>query len=263
MTDEKPTRTIEQTIEIDAPIEVVWKAIAEGDELAKWFSLDARVTPGVGGKVWMSWPGMEGEAPITVWEPEKRLQTQEGAGAHLMSIDWFLEGKGGRTTLRLVHSGFSAAADWDDQYDDTSRGWAVFLGNLRHYLQRHRGARCRQIIIPVPIDIPVDEAWQRFVGPQGLALDVSALRVGLRYQATAASGDTLEGVVDLLVPPHAFGATVAGWNDAMLKLDFPGCGGGKKQCWFVILTYDLPDEQVEGIRGRWTSMLKGLFVRSA
>ena len=37
MTDEKPTRAIERTIEIDAPIEVVWKAIAEGEELAKWF----------------------------------------------------------------------------------------------------------------------------------------------------------------------------------------------------------------------------------
>jgi uncharacterized protein YndB with AHSA1/START domain len=260
MSDEKPTRAIERTIEIDAPIEAVWKAIAEGEELSKWFSLDAKVTPGVGGSIWMSWPGMEGSTPITVWEPGKRLQTGEQAGPVLMSVDWFLEGKGGKTLLRLVHSGFGADAAWDDQYDDTSRGWAVFLGNLKHYLQRHRGASCRQVIIPVPIEIPVEEAWARFVGPKGLALDAAGLRAGDRYATTAASGDRLEGVIDLMAPPDGFGATVAAWNDAMMTLDFPGCGPGKKQCWFDILTYDLPAEQVEDLRARWTTLLTGLLA---
>ena len=142
MSDEKPTRAIERTVEIDAPVEAVWKAISEGEELAKWFALDARVKPGVGGEVWLSWPGMEGASPISVWEPGKRLQTREEHGPVLMTVDWHLEAKGGKTILRLVHSGFGADAAWDDQYDDTSRGWAVFVGNLKHYLERHRGAPC-------------------------------------------------------------------------------------------------------------------------
>lgn len=263
MDDEKPTRSIERTIEIDAPVDVVWKAIAEGEELAKWFALDAKVTPGVGGSIWMSWPGMEGSTPITVWEPGKRLQTGEQAGPVLMSVDWSLEGKGGKTILRLVHSGWSADAEWDDQYDDTSRGWAVFLGNLKHYLERHRGAACRQVIVPVPIDIPVEEAWSRFAGPQGLAIDPTALRAGGPYATTAATGDRLEGVVILHAPPSAFGATVAAWNDAMLTLDFPGCGPGKRQCWFVILTYGLPAEQVEALRTRFSSLLTGLLATKA
>jgi hypothetical protein len=162
-----------------------------------------------------------------------------------------------------VHSGFSADAEWDDQYDDTARGWAVFLGNLKHYLERHRGAACRQVIIPVPIDIPVEEAWARFVGPKGLALDVAGLRAGDRYATTAATGDRLEGVVILHAPPSAFGATVAAWNDAMLTLDFPGCGPGKRQCWFVILTYGLPAEQVEAMRTRWTALLTSLLAMKA
>jgi uncharacterized protein YndB with AHSA1/START domain len=260
MTEEKPRRSIERTIEIDAPVEVVWKAISEGEELAKWFPLDARVTPGVGGTVWMSWPGMEGESPITVWEPNSRLQTQEGAGAALMSVDWFLEGKGGKTVLRLVHSGFGAGAEWDDQYDDTSRGWSVFLRNLRHYLTRHRGKRCRQVIVPVPIETSVTEAWQAFARGLGLA---GGLREGERYAATAASGDRLEGVVDLSAPPDVFGATVEAWNDALLRMEFHACAPGQKQGWFVILTYGLPDEEVEAIRERWTPMVKGLFARSA
>jgi uncharacterized protein YndB with AHSA1/START domain len=258
-------RVIEQTIEIDAPVEVVWKALTEGEELAKWFPLEARVRPGVGGAVWMSWGGgMEGEAPITVWEKDRRLQTTEGGGERpLMSVDWYLEGKGGRTILRLVHAGFGADASWDDQYDDTTRGWRIFLGNLRHYLVRHRGARCRQIAIAAPLSIPVDEAWGRFTGPRGLGLDGGGLREGARYSATAGNGDRLEGVVELLAPPHAFGATVEAWNDAMLKMDFQGCGGGRKQCWFVFLTYGLTEDEVEGIRARWTPLLQGLFAGGA
>lgn len=260
MSDDKPTRAIEQTIEIDAPIEAVWKAIAEGEELAKWFPLEARVTPGVGGEIWMSWPGMEFATPITVWEPQKRLQTRSEWGPQVMSVDYFLEAKGGKTILRLVHSGFGADAEWDDQYDDTSRGWSVFLRNLRHYLGRHRGAKCRQVIIPVPIEGTVEEGWQAFA--RGLGLGAS-LQEGERYAATAMSGDRLEGVVGLMDPPRAFGATVDGWNDAMLTADFQGCGPGQIQCWFVILAYGLPDEQVEAIRERWTPMMKGLFARTA
>ncbi len=261
--DEKPTRAIERTVEIDAPVEAVWKALSEGEELAKWFSLDARVTPGVGGEVWLSWPGMEGAAPITVWEPGKRLQTQEKHGPVVMSVDWHLEAKGGKTLLRLVHSGFGADAEWDDQYDDTSRGWAVFVGNLRHYLERHRGAVVRQVMIPVPLEVPVDEAWRRVLGPRGLALAEPALSVGGRYATTAATGDRLEGVVDLLAPPRVFGGTVAGWNDALLRMEFQGCGPGKVQCWFVILTYAMAEAEVEAIRARWTALLTPLFGAAA
>ena len=255
MSDEKPTRAIERTVEIDAPIEVVWKAISEGEELAKWFALDARVKPGVGGEVWLSWPGMEGASPISVWEPGKRLQTREEHGPVLMTVDWHLEAKGGKTILRLVHSGFGADAAWDDQYDDTARGWAVFLGNLVHYLERHRGSAVRQIMIPVPIETSDRRGVAALRRTAGLALDATALAAGGRYASTAANGDRLEGVVDLLAPPRAFGATVAAWNDAMLTMDIQGCGPGKKQCWFVILTYGVPDAEVEAIRARWTALL--------
>jgi uncharacterized protein YndB with AHSA1/START domain len=260
MTDEKPTRSIEQTIEIDAPVEAVWKAIAEGEELAKWFALDAKVTPGVGGEVWLSWPGMEFGTPITVWEPQKRLQTQSQRGPQLVSVDYFLEARGGKTILRLVQSGFGAGAEWDAEYDDTARGWRVFLRNLRHYLTRHRGQKCRQVLITVPIEgRTFEEAWQAFT--RGLGLGAS-LQEGARYAATANNGDRLEGVVGLAAPPRALGATVAAWNDAMLTADFMGCDGSV-QCWFVILTYDLAEEKVEAIRERWTTLLKGLFARTA
>ena len=47
-------RAIEKEIELNAPVEAVWMALTDGKELARWFPLEARVTPGVGGEVFLS-----------------------------------------------------------------------------------------------------------------------------------------------------------------------------------------------------------------
>lgn len=75
MTDEQPkTRSIVHEIEIDAPIETVWKALTEAEELTRWFSELARVTPGVGGSYWVSWgEGQSGESRVEAWEPGRRI----------------------------------------------------------------------------------------------------------------------------------------------------------------------------------------------
>ena len=43
-----PTRTQTHEIAIDASEEAVWKAIADGEELTRWFVDAAKVEPGVG-----------------------------------------------------------------------------------------------------------------------------------------------------------------------------------------------------------------------
>ena len=108
-----------------------------------------------------------------------------------------------------------------------------------------------------------EEAWTRLMGPRGIALDTTGLAPSGRYATTAATGDRLEGVVDLLAPPRVFGGTVAAWNDAMLRMEFQGCGPGKVQCWFVILTYGMPEADVEALRARWTALLTPLFGPSS
>ena len=41
--------------------------------------------------------------------------------------------------VRLVQSGLSADANWDEMYDALVDGWTYFLFNLAFYLARHRG----------------------------------------------------------------------------------------------------------------------------
>ena len=66
------TRQQTHEIVIDAPIEAVWKAITDGEELTRWFVEEATVEPGVGGTITISWGGGdEGESRIEAWEPNQ------------------------------------------------------------------------------------------------------------------------------------------------------------------------------------------------
>lgn len=99
----KETR-IEREIELNAPVEEVWKALTDPEQLKRWFPLEARVTPpqGTGGKdgsSFLSWgPGCEGEAKIVAWEPNKRFAWQEETAL----IEFTLEARGEKTILRLL-----------------------------------------------------------------------------------------------------------------------------------------------------------------
>src|SRR5262249_48486691 len=158
MTEEKTdTRSHVHEIEIDAPIEDVWKAISEADEVTKWFSEEARISPGEGGSYWVSWrEGVEGnEQRIDVWYPRRRLRVsnipppKDPNAAPLTTpivMEYTLESRGNRTILRLVHSGIPTAKDWDGFYEGTDYGWDMFFRGLRHYLEKHRGKQRRHFM---------------------------------------------------------------------------------------------------------------------
>lgn len=174
MTEQKRDRAFDMTFEIDAPAEAVWKALTDAAELCNWFPLDARVKPGEGGSIFLSWgPVCEGEAPITLWAPNKRFQWTEQFTPKDQSepvpvtIDYTLEAKGGKTVLRLVHSGFGRGEGWDGFYDSISRGWKIALHGLRHYLHHHRGEKREVIWVRKTITLSPDDAAKRIIGPEG------------------------------------------------------------------------------------------------
>src|SRR5262245_8221050 len=123
-------RKLDQSISINAPAAQVWKAIAEAEGIRNWFSFDAKVEPGVGGKIWWSFgPGMEWDSPITIWEPGKHLQTASDMGPDLppFAVDYIIEGKGDTTVLRIVTSGFGDDKGSDEMYYGMEAGWSYFL----------------------------------------------------------------------------------------------------------------------------------------
>ena len=180
------------TIEIDATVDEVWKALTDARELERWFAGEAKIEPGVGGKIWISWGGgMEYEERIEVWEPGRHLRTGsdrgEGAERIHMSLDYTLETRGGRTVLRLVHSGFGSDASWDQEYDSTERGWTIFLWLLKYLLERG-AAPAKTVMIGRTLPVSRDAAWERLTGPGGLDTQGEVfLQHGKSEQAVALS----------------------------------------------------------------------------
>lgn len=273
MTGEKTrsgTRSVEKELEIDAPLEAVWKALTDAEEVKRWFALDARVSPGVNGSLWWGWgEGVEWPSKIEIWEPNRHLRatytfapTREKGSEFPspLAMDFYLESRGGKTVLRVVHSGFGKGPGWDDEYDGVSRGWTVELRSLRHYLENHCGTPRAVALVRHRTDVPHAEAWKRLLSPQGLLREGSLenLREGDRYSITAATGDRLEGVVQFLAPPQGFSGTVEKLNKALFRVHLEELLG-VRQAWVWLSTYGLPRKEVDAFRDRWQNLLDKLF----
>lgn len=221
------TRAVDLTIEIDASPDDVWKAITDADELIRWFPPIASVEPGEGGHVMVSWGGgSEWKSSIVTWEPGRHLRLEdelpEGAeeGAVGVALDYFLEGEGGTTVVRLVNSGFSAADDWDDFYHMLENGWTFFLWNLKHYLERHPGTPRTMISVRQWVTGSREEVWDGLFGANGLG---PAPREGDPFRFDL--GDVvLSGTAVLSDRPWGFAAKVDSLNDGILHVELEGSG---------------------------------------
>ncbi len=208
MTDEtKPTeRSHENQIEIDAPPRDVWRALSEGEELARWFAVAAEVEPGVGGRWKVSWDEspVQDLGKIAVWEPAQKLRlVHERKGPSdepvTLATDFEIEAiEGGHTRLRVVASGFTTDAMWDGEFEGTKNGWAVFLRNLRYYLEHHRGQPCTSVGLPWPSHLDRADAFARVFGPAGV-LDCGGqpLIEGNTLELRSAWGESFHATIDM------------------------------------------------------------------
>jgi uncharacterized protein YndB with AHSA1/START domain len=266
MTDHRPPRRVKKEIEISAAPEAIWKALTDAEELARWFPLSAKVTPGAGGKILLSWgPGCEGEARIDAWEPGRRLRTVEGqAGSEEPKgsiIEWSIEKRGGKTLVRLVQSSFAGGTDWDDEYYGSSDyGWGFMLVNLRHYLERHAGTP-RQVAWPRrAVAVTREEAYERLVAPGGLFREgARGLIAGSEYMLEAATGENYEGTVEFVRPPRGFCVSIRQLNDALLWLTIEG-GPGQHEVQLWLSAYNLPQAKVAAFEKDWAHVLERVFA---
>lgn len=245
----KQVRTVETELEIKAPVDVVWKALTDAQELMRWFPLNAKVKPGAGGSVWISWgQPFEGESSIEIWEPNRRLKTAwpftgapGGGMTQPVTVDYHLESRGGSTVLRLVHSGFGVGPTWDNEYDGVTRGWAFELRGLRHYLENHRGKDRRVVWVNKPTSLSPEQAIARVIGPEGRVFrgSIEGLKEGDPYRLDVVGSNMhVEGTVDINWRPRSFAGTVTNLNNAYLRCDVENCGGSEA-VWVWFSTYGL------------------------
>lgn len=216
---------------IKATTDEVWEALTTASELTRWFPIDARVEPGLGGSIWISWgEGASGEAPITAWEPGRRFGWTEHRGAVKLAVDFYIEPGDGGSIVRLVQSGFGDGREWDDEFHMVTGGWAYFTAHLKWYLEQHPGIPRDVIGLREKVALSVADTFDR----------VMTLTTGLdavRFLHSPATGQA--------------GFTIASLNNAILFIEIePGkdsCRGG-----FWLSTYGLGD-QFEGLKARFAT----------
>lgn len=263
MTDTKPgTRSLTSSIELDATPEQVWEMIATAEGLARWFPVEARVTPGEGGEIWFSWGEhvMQGAAKIVSWEPPHRLVSEWG-GLH---DEYTIEGKGGKTTLTIVNNGFGEGGDWDEMYDSVRTGWMFELGGLKHALANHPG-KARTVLRSAKRCPPDRDALSAIVHDHGIAPD-SDLR-------TAKAGDSVtlhldgigavEGHVAVANQPRDMAIITPEFNNAYWRILLePPCGGPPEPVMDATLwasTYGLDEQRQREVKDSITRTLERLI----
>ena len=187
-------RSIDLSVEVPGTPEEVWRTIATGPGISSWFVCH-EVDERVGGEVIMDF-GVFGKetATVTAWEPPHRLVIQgrddERGGA--LAYEWLVEARDGGTCLvRLVNSGFGPGPEWDADYEGMTRGWKLFLQNLRLQLTHFRGQRVARAIVPFVLRTGGHMgAWAALCRAVGIATD---LRAGDRAEGVLG----LSGVVDV------------------------------------------------------------------
>jgi uncharacterized protein YndB with AHSA1/START domain len=288
--DSKSTgRKFETEIEIKAPVEAVWKALTDAEELTRWFPQRASVTPGIGGKILLSWPGITAwNLRVDEWKPNEHLRAvydlqadvivktdeapetaiklaEASKGKSLqLAVDYFLQGRGGSTVLRLVHSGFGTGSPWDEEFDGISWGWLKELRSLRHYLEYHHG-KSRHVgwaRVTLPVQTSAASAWQRLLSENGVWLKpiFPHPQEGDRCEIHLGTGEILQAVMQYFDPPNFFCATLENLQQSFLRAwvwmdKLHGFGEANIQ----ISTYGLPKEISENFEKRWNELLRRLF----
>lgn len=270
LVEEPISRSIEVRIGIDAPPEIVWKALTDPAELVRWFSLDARVVPGIGGSVWLSWgEPVVAHSQITRWEPNYRLSTVEtrplgvllepgGANNAPRTMDYLIRPLRGGTELRIVHSGFRSGSYWEELYSAVRRGWEFQLRSLRNSLARHAGTDRSIASVRRSLHLRADAVWSRFMGVDGLlgTGSLGSIKEGDPYSIRTVAEDIMEGTVLIHEPPKQFAVTVANWNDSLFRVYLVEGVTGVLEANLWLAVYGGPQHEVAAFQQRWRAVLE-------
>lgn len=150
-----PADRIEREIDIDAPIDVVWRVITEPEHITGWFTDSAELDARPGGEGRFAW-----EAGATTRAMVVNLRVERLDPPHFFSFRWdypdgeepsetnaplvefSLEARGESTRLRLVESGLEkiirSEGDKETYFAEHTSGWARIAERLRDYASKQR-----------------------------------------------------------------------------------------------------------------------------
>ena len=132
------TRGYAHRVNVNAPVELVWRGLVEPELLNSWCGPGTRVTARAGGSYLVRINGdIEREAHIDVFDYGRRLRLIYMPPPGLpeseavLVDDFILDIEQGVAVLRLMGSGFPQEEDWDLYYQRVRGAWALALARLK------------------------------------------------------------------------------------------------------------------------------------
>lgn len=136
-------RSFAYRVDLDVPVERVWRAFTDSRVLARWCAEGATITPKEKGRLHVVFGGeLELDAHIDVLMtpsrirlillPTRGMPTQD---AVIVEDFLFERGKTG-TTLRMLSSGVPSSPAWVTYYLNKRRYWELALTRLKVFLEK-------------------------------------------------------------------------------------------------------------------------------
>jgi uncharacterized protein YndB with AHSA1/START domain len=134
---------IERDVEIEAPVDVVWRTITEPGQITRWFADRVELDLKPGGHGYLAFGEQKGTAILieTVDQPSRfafrwnRPQDDDPTIDNAVLVEFTLTARGPESThLRVVETGVEALPWPDDEKhsytDDHNGGWTTCFGRL-------------------------------------------------------------------------------------------------------------------------------------
>jgi uncharacterized protein YndB with AHSA1/START domain len=151
-------RIIDTSVRINTSPHRAWLAWADPQHIANWF-VDRAEGVAAPGEV-MTWffDAFNYRQPVPILDAEADRSLVIGSGdqpgpqglPYLMEIT--ITSEGGGTVVRLVNSGFSHDARFDDEFEGVVSGWDMALATLKYWLEHHPDARRTHRIVIEPAE---------------------------------------------------------------------------------------------------------------
>jgi uncharacterized protein YndB with AHSA1/START domain len=136
-------RSFAYRIDLDVPIERVWRAFTDSRVLSRWCAEGATITPREKGRLHIVFGGdAELDAHIDILVTPQRMRlillpTPGMPSSDAVIVEDFLFERGkSDTTLRLLSSGVPSSQGWVTYYLNKRRYWELALTRLKVFLEK-------------------------------------------------------------------------------------------------------------------------------
>jgi uncharacterized protein YndB with AHSA1/START domain len=135
-------RSFAYRVDIEVPVERVWRAFTDSRLLTRWAAPEASIAPREKGRLRLVFGADELDALIDVLLTPQRLRlillpTPGMPSSEAVIVEDFLFERGKNTTvLRLLSSGVPSAPVWVTYYLNKRRYWELALSRLKVFLEK-------------------------------------------------------------------------------------------------------------------------------